>query len=118
MLKMQPFDAGVIAAARKDRTVLVKFTAAWCVECLVVEQKIYEDPDVVARLSADGVLAVKGDVTRSEMPATRMLYEQLGQAGPPLTAVFPRGGAPPILLLGSFSRDDLFKALDMAAGRR
>ena len=117
VLEMRPFDAAEIAAARAaDRTVLVKFTAAWCVECKVVDVRVYDKAEVAETLRRRGVLAVKGDVTKDRMPASRMLYDQLGQSGPPLTVIFPPKARPPILLRGAFSTDDLFQALDMAQG--
>jgi len=57
-----------------------------------------------------------GDVTDKAMPAGEMLYEHLGQAGPPITAILPPGGGVPIVLRGVFSKSDLFESLDQAAG--
>lgn len=116
LIKMAPFNAAEIAQARAaGRTVLVEFIAAWCVECAVVEKKIYRDREVADQLSARGVLPFKGDVTDKAMPAGEMLFERLGQAGPPLTAVLPPGGGRAIVLRGVFDKSDLFKALDQAA---
>ena len=115
---MTPFDAGRIASARAaGKTVLVDFSASWCLECLVVKKKIYEDAGVVAELKRRGVLTVLGDVTDRDMPANHMLYEQLGQIGPPVTAVLPAYGGTPIVLQGVFSKGDLFEALDKAGAK-
>lgn len=117
LVEMAPFDAAKIARARAaGRTVLVKFTAAGCVECVVVEKKIYEDREVADELARRGVAPFVGDVTDKAMPAGEMLYEQLGQAGPPITAILPPGGGVPIVLRGVFSKSDLFESLDQAAG--
>jgi len=114
-LEMAPFDADRIARARADgRTVVVKFTAGWCVECLVVDRKVYADDEVVRALTSRDVLAMKGDVTKDSYPASEMLYRRLGQSGPPMTAVFPPGKAPPILLRGLFDKADLLEALRRA----
>ena len=112
------FDEARIAAARKQgRPVVVKFTAAWCLSCKVVDATIYDDEQVARRFREDGVLAVKGDVTRSDMPANAMLYERF-RGAPPLTVVLPPKDGKPIFLPGKFSRDELFAALDKAAGRK
>ncbi len=112
---MRPFDAAEIARARAEgKTVLVKFTASWCLECKLLEMRIYDSADVARMLQDRGVAAFVGDVTRRGAPAGEMLYGQLGQSGPPVTAVFPPRAGPPVLLIGSFSQDDLLKALEAA----
>ena len=115
---MEPFDAWRIAAARAaGKTIVVKFYASWCIECVVVDKKVYQQPDVRAELEARGVLTVKADVTDRDMPANHMLYKQLGQIGPPVTAILPPGGRTPIVLQGVFDKEDLYKALDAAEKR-
>lgn len=112
---MRPFDAAEIARARSQgKTVLVKFTAGWCAECILIDQLIYDSPEVAEGLAARGVVAFKGDVTKRDMPANEMLEKQLRQPGPPVTAILPPADAPPLLLIGSFSKADLFQALDKA----
>ena len=111
----EPFDEGRIASARAaGRTVLVDFTAAWCLSCKIVDLQVYDDPAVAAGLKARGVLAMRGDVTTADLPANRMLYEEL-KGAPPLTVIFPSAGAT-IRLEGKFSKARLFEALDTAAG--
>jgi len=110
---MRPFDAADIARAREaGKTVLVKFTASWCLECKLVDMRVFDDAEMAEALRARGVAAFKGDVSTREMPASEMLYGRLGQPGPPVTAILPPGSAPPILLKGLFSKQDLFDALD------
>lgn len=116
-VRMQPFEPAQVALARQGgRPVLVKFTASWCAACKQVDRRIYNDREVARRLAAAGVIAIKGDVTRRDMPASEMLYGELGQIGPPITAIFPPGGRPPIVLRGVFDKADLFKALEQAEG--
>ena len=115
LIKMRDFDATAIKDARADgKVVLVKFTAGWCTKCWILERTIYSDPDVAAGLKTRGIVTVKGDVTKNEYPASRMLYDELRQSGPPVTAIFAPGDAPPILLHGDFDKADLFDALDKA----
>ena len=112
---MRPFDAGEIARVRAEgKPVLVKFTASWCLKCKLLDAQIYNDPEVAAALAGRGVVAFEGDVTRSDLPANDMLYGQLAQSGPPVAAIFARGRAEPILLVGSFSREELLAAVDAA----
>jgi thiol:disulfide interchange protein DsbD len=114
-LKMMTFDPTAIDQARQGRRpVLVKFTADWCVECKLVQMRVYDRPTVSQALRDRRVVVFKGDVTRRDMPAGRMLYHQLGQSGPPLTVIFPPGRGPALLLRGAFGKDTLLQALDYA----
>jgi len=110
----EPFDAARITEARSEgRTVLLKFTASWCVSCKWVDLTIYDDDRVAEELEARGVLAMRGDVTSMKSPAARMLEERF-RGSPPLTVIFPSAGGEPIFLVGKFSRSEFFAALDKA----
>jgi thiol:disulfide interchange protein DsbD len=114
--EFKPFDKDKIASARAaGRTVLVDFTAAWCLSCKIVDLQIYDDPAVAAELKARGVLAVRGDVTTADLPANRLLYEEL-RGAPPLTVIFPPAGQP-VRLEGKFSKARLLEALDAAGAK-
>jgi hypothetical protein len=56
---------------------------------------------------------MRGDVTTADLPANRLLYEEL-RGAPPLTMIYPPAG-PPISLEGKFSKARLFEALDAAS---
>ncbi|MFW6133421.1 MAG: cytochrome c biogenesis protein CcdA [Planctomycetota bacterium] len=104
--------AGRIAAARDaGKAVVVKFTADWCLECAVVDRRVYQDAEVKARLASDDVVYLVGDVTNRGAPASDLL-ERIGGA-PPLTAVFPPAGDP-IYLPGGIAKQDLLDALRAA----
>ena len=113
-VRLADFDESRIAEALSaGRVVVVDFTASWCLTCKLVEARVYDQPSVAAEFAKRNVLAMKGDVTESSMPAN-VLRERLGEAIP-VTVVFPPGDRPPIRLRGIFSKDDLFAALDQAA---
>jgi len=110
------FDETRIAKAREEgRVVLVKFTSDWCLSCAVLDRTVFNRPDVAEELRRRNVLAVKGDVTRPDQPANRMLYEQF-RGAPPLTVIFPPGRGRGIVLKGKYSKSSLLEALDEAAG--
>lgn len=113
---MEPFDSGRLESAlAQGKPVLVKFTASWCLSCRIVEYEVYEDPQVVERLARGDVVVMKGDVTRADMPANALLYEQLGGA-PPLTVIL-RAGAEPIRLEGKFAPQKLLEAMEGTSGK-
>lgn len=116
---MRPFDAAEIARARGEgKIVLVKFTATWCPECKVLDMTVYNDPDLAEAIREKGVVAFKGDVTRKDMPANKMLFEKLRETGPPLTVIFTPGKSEPLRLRKGLSKELIIRKLDEAAGKR
>jgi thiol:disulfide interchange protein DsbD len=105
------FAEQIADARREGNTVVVKFTADWCLECIVVERRVYRDDEVKRRLAADDVVYKIGDVTERWMPAARLIGELRG--APPLTVVYPPRGEP-IFLPGGIDAADLLDALGKA----
>ncbi|MBS3733468.1 MAG: thioredoxin family protein [Phycisphaerae bacterium] len=103
--------ARIAVARNAGRTVVVKFTADWCLECVVVDRRVYRTEQVKARLAEPDVLYLIGDVTNAGTPAAELLNRIRG--APPLTAIFPPRGDP-IYLPGGISRDEFLAALDRA----
>lgn len=112
--RFQEYDQAAFAAARADnKVVLVDFTAAWCLTCKTVEHTVYNDPEVAQAIQDQGVVALRGDVSRRDSPAYALL-NQLREPGVPVTAVFPPGSSQPIRLYGIFRKADLLDALAKA----
>ncbi len=110
-----PYTPAAVTAAREaERPVLVKFTAAWCTSCFLIEQRVYDDPAVAAALAAANVLPLKADVTDRASAAGEFLYDRL-HAAPPLTLIYPPKG-PPIPLVGEFEKDRLLEVLKGLGG--
>jgi len=106
--------ARIAVARNAGRTVVVKFTADWCIECKVVERTVYRDEEVKDALSEPDVAYFVGDVTDKGSPAANLLSRMRG--APPLTAVFAPG-RDPIYLPGGIGPGDLLGALERARGR-
>lgn len=118
-VKMRPYDAAEIALARKDgKIVLIKFTATWCPECQVLDMTVFNDPDLAKALKDRGVAVFKGDVTRKDMPAGKMLFDKLREQGPPLTVIFLPGNPKPIRLRKGLSGKLIIQKMDEAIGKR
>jgi len=112
-VEFAPFDQQRIdSALARGQPVLVKFTASWCLSCRIIDYRVYEQPAVVQRLGRGDALVMKGDVTTADLPANRLLYQEL-QGAPPLTVIF-RPHGPPIRLEGKFPPRELLEALDQA----
>jgi DsbC/DsbD-like thiol-disulfide interchange protein/cytochrome c biogenesis protein CcdA len=86
-----PWSEEAVARAREaGRPVLVDFTAAWCVTCLVNEHVALENAAVVARLKHDHVVTLRGDWTnRSATIASELAIHHRG--GVPLYLLYPPG---------------------------
>ena len=74
----------------EPKNLLIKFTAAWCPNCKVVEKLVLESPSVMSALHRKGVVLMKGDITHAgpKDPA-RLLMIQLGSWSIPFLAIFP-----------------------------
>ena len=69
------------------KPVLVNFTAAWCLTCLVNERNAFSDPRVQDVFKRKGVALIKGDWTNRE-PAITSALAAFGRAGVPLYVVY------------------------------
>lgn len=108
------YDRNVIqAAVGNDQTVLIKFTADWCTNCKILEDRVFRDPEVAAALQDNNILPVLADTTLADFPASVDLQQVYGVPGTvPMTILLLPGQADePIRLSGIYSRQDLFEAI-------
>jgi thiol:disulfide interchange protein DsbD len=89
-------EQAVASARLSGRPVLVDFSAAWCVTCLVNERVALHSPQVQARLEKDNVVTLKGDWTNPD-PAITAALHQYGQDGVPLYLLIARDGQVTVL---------------------
>lgn len=114
----EPFDEARIAVEPGEgKTVIVKFTAAWCTSCLWIDATVYDDASLASTLKARGdVVLMKGDATNEGSPASRYLKRRYPGKAVPITVIYPSNGGPPMRLEGKYSTADLLAALDRATG--
>ncbi len=116
-VEFEPFDEARLAEARKaGQVVLVKVTASWCLECKVIDYRIFKKAATADELRKRGVLAMVADVTDRNSVASKWLRDTIGGA-PPQTIVYSPGEAPPRRMVGGFSVADLRDMLDQAAAK-
>jgi len=85
----EPYDADTLARFRAEgQQVLVNFTAAWCITCLVNEKVVLGTFEIQTELRDRAVVYMKGDWTNKDPDITRVL-EQYGRNGVPLYLLFP-----------------------------
>ncbi|MBN2475894.1 MAG: thioredoxin family protein [Pirellulales bacterium] len=114
-LPWQPFTRKALddlIAARQ--TVLVDFTADWCLTCKTLETAVLNTPEVREAVRANGVVALQADWTHGQPEVSQML-ELLGSKQVPVIAVFPAGRPnEPIVFRGGYVRQQLLDALKEA----
>lgn len=79
------------AALSRNQTVVMVFTAEWCLNCKALEQSVLRDPRVVALLAERDVAPVKVDIT-GHNPAGKARLRETGSLTIPLLAVFSDSG--------------------------
>ncbi len=83
------YDRDLIQSAKSEDTpVLMKFTADWCTNCEVVDKFVYERKDIARLIEEKGILAIKGDTTRSTQPARVDLENVYNEPGVPVTILW------------------------------
>jgi suppressor for copper-sensitivity B len=106
--------------ARLDRlieakqTVLIDFTADWCLTCKTLEAAVLDTAEVREVLRENEVVALVADWTNSEPEITRKL-ESLGSKQVPVIAIYPAGRADePLVLKGAYTQPMLLDQLAAA----
>jgi len=97
-----------------QNTVMVDFTADWCMTCKTLEKLVLNTPPTCSAVRRNGVVTLRADWTHAAPEVTEML-ELLGSKQVPVIAIFPAGGANhPIILRGAYTQQMLLSALDKA----
>ncbi len=94
-----PWSLEAVSAAREARRpVLVDFSAAWCVTCIVNERVALQNASVTARLRKYGVVTLKGDWTNRNAAISEEL-NRYRRSGVPLYLLYPPGTQTDVLVL-------------------
>lgn len=98
----------------RGRTVLIDFTAKWCLACKANEKWALNTPDTLELVKQHDVLTLKADWT-DESPEIERWLQTFGSISIPLTVIFP-GNDPtkPIVIRDSFTKKTLLQHLGQA----
>jgi thiol:disulfide interchange protein len=89
-----PYTPERLAGAFKEqKTVVMIFTAEWCLNCKALEQSVWGNPELVRLVSEPSVLPIKVDLTGSN-PAGRKMLQEAGSLTIPLLLVYKPDGRP------------------------
>ena len=94
----QPYQAEVVQAYRKQGVpVFLKFSASWCLTCLVNEKVAFDSPEIAELFRSKGVAAFFGDWTTRDDRITKAL-EEYGRGGVPLYVYYAPFAVKPVIL--------------------
>ena len=118
-LPWRPFDrAAFESLAARGQTVLIDFTADWCVTCKLLEAFVLDTRKTREMIDQNRVVTLRGDWTDHAADVTAMLGI-LGEAQVPVVAIFPAGNPNhPIILRGGCTQQMLLDALKKAGPSR
>jgi thiol:disulfide interchange protein len=112
MIEWQDYDSDAVSqAVEAKQPVLIKFTAAWCANCTIVDRLVYKRSDIAELIAQKGVITFKADTTAADFPATIDLVNKYNEPGtlPVTILLFP--DLPEKKLRGIIKKDDLKKIL-------
>jgi thiol:disulfide interchange protein len=113
MVDWQEYDADLIdTALKKQRPVLINFTADWCLSCTVLEKTVYSKKDIAELIEEKDVLVVKADTTVKDYPATLALKNVYNEPGVPVSMLFLPGVKEPVSWRGKSFADELKELLE------
>lgn len=101
----------LVSARKAGKTVLVKFTAKWCLNCKYIEATVFQDPVALDALRRQDVVLLKADLTRSDAAGWKLLEELTGGNGIPFTAVYHPGQEKPTGLSSIYDTQKLVAAI-------
>ncbi|MBS2132144.1 thioredoxin family protein (plasmid) [Burkholderia thailandensis] len=102
--------ADITRLAVPGKPTLVEFTAAWCINCKILEKTVYRDIEVAHMVQARGVAALQADLTKPD-PALEHLLASYGGAGLPFVAILDSQGHEIQHFSGLFASGSLIDAL-------
>jgi suppressor for copper-sensitivity B len=101
-------------AVEEGRTVLVDFTADWCLTCKTYEKLALKTKDVEKAIQDAGVVTMVADYTRRP-PAIDKTIKALKSNGVPVIAIFPAGDPyHPIVFRDGYTEEAILDALAKA----
>jgi thiol:disulfide interchange protein len=112
----QPFSPEALAQARAEgKTVMVDFSADWCLTCKTNLKLAIETDAVQKTIQTNGVVPMLADWT-DRSPTIKKALNDLGRNSIPVMAIWSAGkqGTEPIILSDLLSESQVLKALDEA----
>jgi len=100
------------AAIAQRKTVVMDFTAEWCLNCKVLEESVLHDQRIINLLAQEHIVAMKVDITGNN-PAGKAKLEAVGSLTVPLLVVFAPDGNP-VFKSAFYTADQVLGAVEKA----
>jgi len=105
----------VASAAQSGKSILIDFTAAWCVNCKEIEHDVFDSPAVAPTLARDFV-TLRADLTQWGSPASVALQKQYGFDSLPTIVILDPSGKEirPLRITGRLDVQEFQRRLRLA----
>jgi thiol:disulfide interchange protein DsbD len=100
-------------AQAQKRVVVLEFTAAWCLNCHLLEQAVLHQPSVVALLNSKAVTPIKVDLTARNPEGNQKLID-VGRRAIPYLVVYSSDGQQ-IFASDAYTVEELTEVLKQAS---
>ena len=112
-LPWQPYsEARLRELTARNKTVLVDFTADWCLTCKALERNVLNTQPVRRAVDDNQVVTLIADYTNRPEEITKMLGLLTNSQYVPVMAIFPSDNPnKPIVFAGAYTQGDLLKAI-------
>ncbi len=114
-LEWEPYTSATLAKYQSEgKTVMVDFTADWCLNCKTVERFALNQPETKSLVDENNVVTLKADWTNHDEEITRILNRH-GSNSIPVLMIFPAGETEkPIVLRDIYTKATLLENLEKA----
>lgn len=103
----------------EGKTVMVDFTADWCLTCKTLEATVLNTEGTKAWVTKNGVITMVADMTRWPEAESDLLSKLTPGSSIPVLAIFPAGRPNrPIVLTGFYTQTTLFEKLKEAGASK
>ncbi len=112
-IRWQPYSEEVLNTARNEgKPVFLKFSAAWCLTCLVNDKLVLDTEETEKLFAGKNILPLAADWSAKDDSVTEAL-NRYGYNGVPLYVYYPAGtNTAPVILPQLLTGSMLLKALD------
>lgn len=119
-LPWRPFSmAALQEAADSGQTVLIDFTADWCLTCKTLEAAVLNQADTRELVEQNGIVMLQADMTRYPPEESELLERLAGGRMVPVLAIFPANRPnEPIVLRDTYTKALVHDSLRQAGPSR